>query len=68
MKRRSLRPLRWSAAALAALFIVFWGARCVDVASGWFLDPLWNAPLEEVPEFTPPRRGGALHGREMAEE
>ncbi len=71
MSRRPLRIvryLRWPAAALVALFIVFWGARCVDVASGLFLDPLWNAPLEDVPEFTPPRRGGALHIQEMGNE
>lgn len=39
--------LRWLVASLAALFVLYFGMLCVSKLSGYFLDSMWDAPLEE---------------------
>jgi len=45
---------RWLGALLGAILIVLVGGACVNVATGFFLDPMWNAPYDDDPLAPPP--------------
>ena len=38
---------RWIGALVGALAILYFGGACVEFASGFFLDPMWDAPIEQ---------------------
>ncbi len=39
--------MRWAGAFIGALLILFVGGACVEYVTSIFLDPMWEAPLEE---------------------
>ena len=39
--------VRWVGALVGAILVLYIGGTCVEVTTGVFLDPMWNAPLEE---------------------
>ncbi len=39
--------MRWAGAFIGALLILFVGGACVKAITGVFLDPMWEAPLDE---------------------
>ena len=45
------RPLRWLFALVAAAMVVWFGALCVHWGTSWFLDPFYDAPVEDDPRL-----------------
>ena len=39
--------LRWIGALLGAIAVLYIGGACVEMTTGVFLDPMWDAPIEE---------------------
>ena len=39
--------LRWLGALVGAILILYLGGACVELVTGDFLDPMWDAPIEE---------------------
>ena len=42
--------LRFVVAPIVAIVVLYYGVACVSWATSWFLDPMWNAPVEEDPQ------------------
>ena len=42
--------MRWVGAFIGAVLLLAVGGACVQYATSFFLDPMWNAPLPEEQE------------------